>query len=160
MAFIRVCFIIVSLNQVSDSSIICSVQVIETVASYLNMLRANDAAAVSEQVIEEIQALRENEFNYGDEVHSLTRSHSLYSSSLALFRVKLNLHNNVHLILPRPLALVARRRSPRRTWTTCRRRCSCLRPSTGCAARSSSSRRLQWCAGGRCRVSRCSLRVA
>lgn len=40
-------------------------------AAYLNMLRANDAAAISEQVIEEIQALRENEFNYGDQVSPL-----------------------------------------------------------------------------------------
>lgn len=47
------------------------VQVIETVAAYLNMLRANDAAAISEQLIDEIQALRENDFNYDDEVHHL-----------------------------------------------------------------------------------------
>ena len=73
----------------------CSVQVIETVAAYLNMLRANDAAAISEQVIEEIQALRENEFNYGDEVPllPLLSSHLPRSSPLLLTR------SHLHLIL-------------------------------------------------------------
>ena len=149
-------------------SLMCSMQVIETVAAYLNMLRANDAAAISEQVIEEIQALRENEFNYGDEVLSLSLSLSLSPESLLLSSPLHSLASPlsitlVHLYLPSPSsssALAVCRRSPRRTWTTCHRRCSCSRPSTGCAARSCSSRRLQWCAGGRCRASRCSPRAA